>query len=105
MRFWRNSDKFLVAEVSLGKEQPNTAENEDEMANETDNTISPVLLHSTMYRSTSVNDQMKHKSTLEAVKKGLQCRSCQEEMSTKQALKLHTCYSIMDRTMTTEGNV
>eukprot|EP00092_Neocalanus_flemingeri_P034138 GFUD01037125.1.p1 GENE.GFUD01037125.1~~GFUD01037125.1.p1 ORF type:complete len:900 (-),score=247.85 GFUD01037125.1:144-2474(-) len=39
-----------------------------------------------------------------AARDGLRCRSCQEEMSTKEALKLHTCYSIMDRTITAEGN-
>jgi len=36
---------------------------------------------------------------------GVHCKICQEEVSTKAALRLHTCYSIMDKTITVDGNV
>jgi len=65
-----------------------------------------LLVHSTVSETTSavVRTGSTEGKSRPTVKRGLRCRRCQEEMSTKEALKLHTCYSIMDKTITAEGN-
>eukprot|EP00092_Neocalanus_flemingeri_P072042 GFUD01088595.1.p1 GENE.GFUD01088595.1~~GFUD01088595.1.p1 ORF type:complete len:235 (-),score=67.68 GFUD01088595.1:124-828(-) len=67
-----------------------------------------LLVHSTIsdhtVTSSGIGKGQVEGNPYPAARKGLRCRSCHEEMSTKEALKLHTCYSIMDRTITTDGN-